>query len=70
MPGMNGRELSAAVLDAHPETAVLYMSGYTDDEVFQRGLLAPGTSFLPKPFTAGELLAAVRGQLDAVGAAR
>ena len=68
MPGMNGRELSAAVLNMYPETAVLFMSGYTDDEVFQRALLAPGTSFLQKPFTAGELLSAVGGQLDAVNA--
>jgi two-component system cell cycle sensor histidine kinase/response regulator CckA len=66
MPEMNGLELSVNVLRTHPETAVLFMSGYTDDEVLQRGLLPAGTSFLQKPFTSADLLAAVRGQLGSV----
>jgi Response regulator containing CheY-like receiver domain and AraC-type DNA-binding domain len=68
MPEMGGSELAAAVRLVQPSVAVLYMSGYTDDEVFQRGLLADGMSFLPKPFTAVSLLGAVRKQLDAVTA--
>jgi two-component system, cell cycle sensor histidine kinase and response regulator CckA len=69
MPDMNGLDLSIAVLRVQPDAAVLFMSGYTDDEVLQRGLLAPGTSFLPKPFTSDVLLAAVEAQLSAVSSA-
>jgi len=68
MPEMGGSELASAVRRVQPNVAVLYMSGYTDDEVFQRGLLLEGTSFLPKPFTGAALLDAVRKQLEAVTA--
>jgi two-component system cell cycle sensor histidine kinase/response regulator CckA len=67
MPEMSGSELAAAMRGLQPDIDVLYMSGYTDDEVFQRGLLPRGMSFLPKPFTGSALLAAVRRQLDRVG---
>ena len=30
---------------------VLFMSGYTDDEVMRRGVIDGGTAFLQKPFT-------------------
>ena len=70
MPEMNGIDLSVAVLRARPDTAVLFMSGYTGDEMLQRGLLPAGTSFLQKPFTTVELLNAVRQQLDAHDAQR
>ncbi|HTE43849.1 MAG TPA: ATP-binding protein, partial [Gemmatimonadaceae bacterium] len=63
MPGMNGRELGLEVQRTYPDAAVLYMSGYTGDEVFDRGLLPLGASFIPKPFTSGALLVAVRDRL-------
>ncbi|MEP6491259.1 MAG: PAS domain S-box protein [bacterium] len=63
MPGMSGRELGIELLRTQPNAAILYMSGYTGDEVFERGLLPSGTSFIPKPFTSGALLVAVRDRL-------
>ena len=33
-----------------PGLPVLYMSGYTDDEIVRRGLLEAGQPFLQKPF--------------------
>jgi two-component system cell cycle sensor histidine kinase/response regulator CckA len=66
MPGMSGHGLGEEVRRRQPHTAVMYMSGCTDDEVSQRGLLPPGTAFLPKPFTTQELLDAIRDRLAGV----
>jgi two-component system cell cycle sensor histidine kinase/response regulator CckA len=68
MPLMNGPELAAALAELRPGTPVLFTSGYTDGDIFRRGLLAPGAAFLPKPFTADMLVRAVRERIDAVAA--
>jgi CheY-like chemotaxis protein len=64
MSGMNGRELADRLLDDRPDTLVLYMSGYTEDAVIQRGVSGE-RAFLGKPFTPGELTRTVRQVLDA-----
>jgi PAS domain S-box-containing protein len=56
MPEIGGRELAEQLRRIHPELPVLFMSGYTDDEVIRRGLLERGATFLEKPFSP-ELLA-------------
>jgi hypothetical protein len=48
---------------------VLFTSGYTDGEIFRRGLLAPDAAFLPKPFTAETLVLAVRARIGGAAAA-
>jgi len=63
MPGMNGRELAQAVLKRHAGTAILYMSGYTEDEVIRRGELPRGEQFISKPFTPAGLVNAVLAAL-------
>jgi len=65
MPGMSGRELAETLLARHPETKVLYMSGYTDDTVVSRGAIGAGTAFLQKPFGADRLAQRIRELLDA-----
>jgi CheY-like chemotaxis protein len=64
MPGMSGRELAARLGMIHPETKVLYMSGYTDDAVVRHGVLNAGLEFLQKPFSANTFLCKVREVLD------
>jgi CheY-like chemotaxis protein len=64
MPAMGGRELADRIAVARPDTAVLYMSGYTDEALGHRGMLAPGVRLLAKPFTPNELRHAVRASLD------
>jgi two-component system, cell cycle sensor histidine kinase and response regulator CckA len=59
MPGSNGRVLAERLALRRPELRVLYMSGYTDDEVMRRGVSAANSAFLQKPFTPGSLLTAV-----------
>jgi len=51
MPGMSGRELSKQLCASHPQTRVLFLSGYTEDAIVHQGALEPGTAFLQKPFT-------------------
>jgi PAS domain S-box-containing protein len=65
MPGgLNGQELSHRLKAIHPETKVLFMSGYIDDEMAQRGILDSDVAFLPKPFSPVALSLKVREILD------
>ena len=64
MPKINGRELYERLRLQRPDLKVLFMSGYTDDVIAQRGILDPGTRFIHKPFSAEVLLKAVRRALD------
>ena len=64
MPGMNGRELASRIVKARPDVKVLYTSGYTDDAVLRRGVLADPCCFIPKPYTPRQLQRKVRDVLD------
>jgi CheY-like chemotaxis protein len=65
MPGLSGRELAARLHEVHPETRVLYMSGYSDEAIAHHGVLDPGVPFLEKPFAPDSLTRKVREVLDA-----
>jgi PAS domain S-box-containing protein len=64
MPQISGPELATRLRLLHPETQVLYISGYTDDAVVRHGLLDAALYFLQKPFTPGALVHKVRDILD------
>ena len=63
MPELNGRQLSDALTDLHPNLPVLFMSGYTGEDVLARSLLPETAPFIQKPFLPEELLSRVRGML-------
>jgi PAS domain S-box-containing protein len=63
MPVLNGRELSDALADMYPNLPVLFMSGYTGDDVLARSLLPETAPFIQKPFAPEELLSRVRRML-------
>jgi PAS domain S-box-containing protein len=63
MPEMSGRELAERLAQLLPGTPVLFTSGYTDGEIFRRGLLAPQADLLDKPFSPDAVVRAVRERL-------
>jgi CheY-like chemotaxis protein len=64
MPDMSGNALVEEVHGVRPGIPVLFMSGYTDDEVVRRGLRDGRAAFLQKPFTPEQLAFKVRQVLD------
>ncbi len=64
MPRMGGPELAEAMLRVRPEIKVIYISGYTEDSIVQRGELRPGIDYLSKPFTQEALARKVRQVLE------
>ena len=69
MPEMGGGELARRLTERRPELRVLYVSGYTNDEVLRRGIPDTGTVVVRKPFTPVELMRRVREVLDETPAA-
>jgi len=64
MPTLGGRGMVDELHELSPGLRVLFMSGYTDNEILRRGIRTSETDFLQKPFTAESLCAAVRAVLS------
>jgi PAS domain S-box-containing protein len=64
MPTLGGRGMVDELHELSPGMRVLFMSGYTDNEILRRGIRTSETDFLQKPFTAESLCAAVRAVLS------
>jgi two-component system cell cycle sensor histidine kinase/response regulator CckA len=67
MPKMSGRELSARLTAERPGLRVLYVSGYAEQIVVSRGVVAAGVTLLQKPFAPAALAQRVRDVLDGPG---
>jgi CheY-like chemotaxis protein len=67
MPVMNGVQLGRALRERRPELEIVYLSGYTASVLDHRTDSGAREELLSKPFTRAELLARVRGALDAPG---
>ena len=64
MPEMNGPKLAAELRALRPTIRVLFMSGYTDDDVLRGASELGSEILLQKPFTANGLARKVRSVLD------
>ncbi len=64
MPGMSGKELADSLATEHPDTHVLFVSGYTADHLDDHGVRSEAVEFLQKPFGPTALLRRVREVLD------
>jgi two-component system, cell cycle sensor histidine kinase and response regulator CckA len=65
VPNTGTAEFEQRVHELRPELPILYMSGYSREEVIGRGLIDSDRPFLQKPFTAGELTHLVCQELEA-----
>jgi PAS domain S-box-containing protein len=64
LPDLSGPELARTLFETRSGTRLLYMSGYTDDLISERGVLNADTLLLEKPFTIEALLKKVREALQ------
>lgn len=67
MPGMSGKVLAGRLAKTQPGLRVLYTSGYTDNAIVHHGVLDPGTPFIQKPFSVGDLAAKIGAMLRSGG---
>jgi CheY-like chemotaxis protein len=65
MPKMSGRELAESFMVIKPDTKIIYMSGYTDNEIARHGVLEDGVILIQKPITAGKLMSKISECIDA-----
>jgi len=64
LPQMDGRSLYEIMRQQRAEMKALFVSGYTENFIVHHGMLDPGVSFLPKPFSVDGLARRVRQVLD------
>jgi len=60
MPAMGGAELARALRERRPDLRVVFMSGYTQGTLELSSMDEAATRFLPKPFTADQLVGTLR----------
>ncbi len=68
MPRMSGKTLAEQIQTLFPSSAVLFISGYTDNVIIHHSQLDPGIVFLQKPFSPAALARKVREVLDSQAA--
>ena len=64
MPGMNGRTFADKLTALREDLPVIFMSGYTDETVNQRGLVDANHAFLQKPFNSEQLVRTIHKLVD------
>jgi two-component system cell cycle sensor histidine kinase/response regulator CckA len=64
MPRMGGPELADRLSARNPRVKVLFVSGYSEQDISERMVLAQNRAFLDKPFTASMLARKLREMLD------
>ncbi len=63
MPGMDGPTWVREALKDRPNTRVVFVSGYAEENFGDERAQIPNSVFLPKPFSLSELTATVQSQL-------
>jgi CheY-like chemotaxis protein len=64
MPHIDGHELATRLAAERPETRVLFVSGYAEDDTTRETLPESRVAFLQKPYTAAALGTKIRWLLD------
>ena len=63
LPGMNGRQLADAARRTRPTLKVLFITGYAEGALIDKGVLEKGMQIITKPFAVNVLAARVQGML-------
>jgi PAS domain S-box-containing protein len=66
MPDMGGTELARRLTELWPSLPIIFMSGYSAEELHRQGAIDPDRLLIQKPFPHDELLARVVGVLSQV----
>lgn len=66
MPGIGGTALARRLKEQWPALPILFMSGFSAEELQRRGAISPRCDLIQKPFTPDELMAAVGRALMAL----
>lgn len=67
MPEMHGPMLANALAPLHPHMAVLYVTGYSENDISEQGVIYAGLEVVQKPFSRETLMHRVRQVLDRAG---
>jgi two-component system cell cycle sensor histidine kinase/response regulator CckA len=68
MPMMGGREMADRMRMLRPQSKLLFVSGFTDDEVMRQDIDIAGSAYLQKPFSPAALMAKIGEMLRDVPA--
>ena len=60
LPGLNGKQLVECLKALHPESKVLFSSGYSQEVIAHRGVLDRDVAYIAKPYSPEDLAAKVR----------
>lgn len=66
MPRKSGKDVYEEIKEIKPDIKAIFLSGYTADILFKRGILDEGLDFIHKPFSPREILRKVREVLDSI----
>ncbi|MDZ7631554.1 MAG: PAS domain-containing protein [Gemmatimonadaceae bacterium] len=64
MPHLGGRQLAEAIATVRPDCKVMFVSGYTDDDVLRHGVIHSEVTMLQKPYSMMTLAQTVRRVID------
>jgi PAS domain S-box-containing protein len=64
MPGIDGEELARHIASGRPDTRILFVSGYSEDDRIRERLPKSRVRFLQKPYSASALGTSIRQLLD------
>jgi PAS domain S-box-containing protein len=64
MPEMSGKVLSDKLRLIRPDLKTIFMSGYTDETIAQKGVLDDGTQLIFKPFDTAEVVQRINSMLE------
>ncbi|MCK5505776.1 MAG: PAS domain S-box protein, partial [Thermodesulfovibrionia bacterium] len=64
MPNKNGKEVYAAIKKARPGIKALFLSGYSEEMLYDASAFLKGTNFMSKPVKPYDLLRKIREILD------